>query len=166
MVETFQTADNANMTVSEERMAEFMRVFSGEAPEPIIYAFRSWRAQFQFFPAECHIRGLIDRWHREKREAAEAKARRREKEAVEQARKEGKVLEFPDLVKELQSKLDSAPEPEHVKRHRQFRQRVERASLAVGTLLLSEEQIAARRERERAECEKYRLTIQLMNTGL
>jgi hypothetical protein len=150
------TRINSKSEPDDDLEAQILRKFHLEPPDAIRWAFETWTDQFQWFPAICHIRSLIDRWHRDKREAAEAEARRREKAALEQARTEGKLVEFADLVKELQSKLDSEPEPEHVKRQRQFRQRMERASLAVRTLHLTEEQIAARREKERAECEKYR----------
>jgi hypothetical protein len=69
---------------------------------------------------------LFDRWHREKREAAEIEAKRREKEAIEQARREGKLLDFADVVKQMRETLNIQPEPEHVRRQREFTLRMQR----------------------------------------
>lgn len=137
-------------------MAEFDREFSSEPPEALEWAFKAWRRDSPFFPAISEICKLLAGWHREKREAVEADKRRAEREAIEQARKEGKLLDFVDVVQQVKQVLEATPEPEHMKRLREFRQRLERASLAVGTLHLSEDQIAARREKEREECERYR----------
>jgi hypothetical protein len=155
-VELFLTADNANMSLSEERAAEFTRVFSGEAVEALSFAFRSWRSSSQYFPAISQIGSLIEKWHREKREAAEAEKRRAEREAIEQARKDGKLIDFGDVMKQMNQIVQAAPEPDHMKRQREFNHRMQRAALAVGTLRLSEEEIRSRREKERAEIEHYR----------
>jgi hypothetical protein len=125
-VELFLTAENANMTVSEERAAEFARVFSREAVESLSYAFRAWREQTQFFPAISQIRGLVDHWHRQEREADAIEARRQERGAIEQARKQGKLLDFADVLKRMRETLKTQPEPEYVKRQRAFTLRMQR----------------------------------------
>ncbi len=48
------------------------------------------------------------------------------------------------------------PEPDYVKRMALFKQKMLNIAQIVPALNLSEDQIQARRERERAECEKYR----------
>jgi hypothetical protein len=148
---------NAKMTLDEEGllMAEFDRVFSRETPESIRWAFQVWRDRSPFFPALSEVRTLIAEWHRSRREAAEAEASRREKVAIEKARKEGKLMEFAEVVKHLQEITAAHPEPEHLKRHREFNLRMQRVAPAVGTLHMSEEEIRARREKERAELRRY-----------
>jgi len=154
-VQVHLTALNSKSESDAGLAQEFLRSFWAEPPEAVEWAFRSWRDASPFFPAISEIRALVDRWHREKREAAEAEKRRAEREAIDQARREGKLVDFADLRKELANTLAAQPEPEHTKKQREFQHRMQRAALAVGTLHLSEEEIRARRERERKEIRRY-----------
>lgn len=150
------TALNSKSESDAGLAQEFLRSFWAERPEAIEWAFRTWRGSSPFFPAISEIRALVERWHRERHEAAEAERRRAEKDALEQARKEGKLVEFTEVVKHLQQIAHSLPEPEHLKREREFNRRMQRAVSATGMLQLTDEEIRARRERECAEIRRYR----------
>lgn len=138
-------------------MTEFVEEFSSEPEEAILWAFKMWRRQSRFTPTICDMYALFGQWHREKHETAEAEKRRAERGAEEQARREGKLVGIADIQQQLAQALQSQPEPEHLRKHREFRLRMERAATAVSTLLhLTEDQIAARREKEREEIRRYR----------
>ena len=122
------TAANAKATVDSLLAAEFDRVFSGEPPQAIEWAFRAWRDESPYFPAILDIRKLIAGWHRKQREQAEEMTRRAERSKIEELRKRGELVEFSDIVKLMREKLDSQPEPEHMKREREFRLRMQRVT--------------------------------------
>lgn len=155
-VQIHLTALDAKSEPEPALVAEFDDVLSGEPPEAIKWAFRTWRDQSKYFPAISEIRKLIERWHREQRETAEAEKRRAEREAIDRARREGKLIDFVDVVRQMNQVVATAPEPEHVKRQREFNHRMQRASAAIATLELTEEQIQSRREKERREIQRYR----------
>lgn len=157
-IQVHLTALNAKMTLDEEGLltSEFDRVFSKEQPEALQWAFQVWREKSPFFPAISEIRKLIADWRRGEQERRELESRMEENFLLEERRKQGQVPDFPEVVKQLQNVIESMPEPEHMKRHRQFNQRIERIGIAVNSIHLTEEQIAARRGKERAECERYR----------
>jgi len=136
-------------------MAEFDRVFSREAPDAIKWAFQVWRDKSPFFPAVCEIRKLLTEFHRGQREQAELQARLDEKFLLEERRRQGQVPDFSDVLKELRAIAFDA-KPEHLERQHHFEQRVQRAVIAANTLDLTEDQIKARREKERAEIARYR----------
>lgn len=121
------TTLNSKSEPNRELTGEFLRVFWNEPPEAIEWAFRAWRNESSFFPAIADIRKLLHAWHRDEREKAEAEKRRAEREAIEQARKEGKLLDFAAIVKQMRETMNSQPEPEHLKREREFRRRMERS---------------------------------------
>jgi hypothetical protein len=150
------TALNSKSESDAGLAQEFLRSFWAEPPEAIEWAFRTWRGSSPFFPAISEIRALVERWHRERHEAAEAEKRRAEREAEEQARREGKLVDFVDLQKQLAEAMKSQPEPEHIRKQREFRLRMEHAATAVRALDLSEQQVRKRRQKERAEIEQYR----------
>jgi len=158
-VQMHLTALNAKSEPDPALVAEFDDVFAEESPDAIKWAFRIWRDQSSFFPAISDIRKLVESWHREKREIAEAENRRAERKAEEQARREGKLVGITDIQTQLRAVMAAQPEPEHMRRHRQFQQRMKRVSAAIPTLHLSEEEIQSRREKERAEIERYRQRI-------
>jgi hypothetical protein len=120
------TRINSKSEPNEDLEAEILRRFHLEPPDAIRWTFETWRDDSQWFPAVSDVRKLFDRWHREKREAAEIEAKRREKEAIEQARREGKLLDFADVVKQMRETLNIQPEPEHVRRQREFTLRMQR----------------------------------------
>jgi hypothetical protein len=120
------TAANAKATVDSLLSAEFDRVFSNEAPEAIEWAFRVWRDESPFFPTILDIRKLLASWHRKQREQADTKAKRQEKAEIEEMRKRGELVDFADIVKQMRETLNSQPEPEHLRREREFRHRMQR----------------------------------------
>lgn len=116
------------MTLDEEGLltAEFDRVFSRESPEAIQWAFQVWREASPFFPAISDVGKLLKEWHRKDQERAEAAAKREEKARIEEARERGELTDFADVVKQMREILNSQPEPEHMKREREFRERMAR----------------------------------------
>jgi hypothetical protein len=157
-----RTAENAKTNPSEELLDEFWDLFENEPPAATKWAWRTWRADSGWWPPVSEILKLYRQWHREKREAASAEAKRREKEAIEQSRQEGNLVDFAVIAKEMKERIATMPEPEHIKRQRKFEERMRRSTIppiaaTLATLHLSEEQIRARREKERQECERYRV---------
>lgn len=155
-VQMHLTALNAKSEPEKELVSEFDRVFSRESPEAIRWAFEVWRDRSPFFPAVCEIRALVIEFKRRQREQSELNARLDDRFLLEERRKQGQVPDFPAVLQQLREAVDAKGEPEFMKRHRQFKQQMERLSIAVGTLGLSEEQIRARREKELAEIARYR----------
>jgi hypothetical protein len=154
-VQVHLTTLNSKSEPDSELTREFLRVFWNEPPSALEWAFRKWREESPYFPAISELRKLLDGWHRNQREQEEGEALRREKEAVEQARSEGNVVEFANLVKDLREILDAQGEPEHERRLREFNERMLHAGLATVTLHLTPDEIAARREKELEEIRKY-----------
>jgi hypothetical protein len=152
------TALNAKVTLDDEGVlaAEFDAVFSKESPVAIQWAFRVWRDKSPYFPAISEIRALIAEWRRGERERQELESRMEEKFLLEERRKQGQVPDFTEVVKQLKAVCDQTAEVPHIMREREFRQRINRIAMAAGTLELTPEEIAARREKERAEIERYR----------
>jgi hypothetical protein len=155
-VQMHLTALNAKSEPESELVAEFDRIFGKESPDAMEWAFRVWRERSPFFPAVSEIRKLVIEFHRGQREQAELKAKLDEKFLLEERRRQGQVPDFQDVAKQLREAVEKKGEPEHLKRVLQFRQKMQGVGQIVQTLHLTEEQIAARREKERAECEKYR----------
>lgn len=156
------TALNAKSEPETELAAEFARLFSGEPVEAIEFAFCKWRETSQFFPAISDLRVLIKRWRTERREGEKHEVEQAEKAAIERARREGKLVSFAECMQKLREQLKSIQEPEHERRERAFRLRVrsrrqqmQHAADAIPTLQLSESEIRARRQIERAEIDRY-----------
>ncbi len=150
------TALNAKTDPEPELIAEFDRKFSNESPEALIWIFRTWRDQSRFFPAISDIRKLLADWKRGERERLELESRLEEKFLLEERRKQGQVPDFQEVVKQLRDVVERMPPPEHQLREMRYKQKMASISKIVPALGLTEEQIAARREKERNECEKYR----------
>ena len=75
---------------------------------------------------------------------------------LEEGRKRGEVQEFGEIVRKMKDIASKMPEPEHMKRWSRFKQQMASITQIVPEIELSEDQIRARREKERAECEQYR----------
>lgn len=149
------TALNAKSDPAPELVAEFDRKFSRESPEALAWAFDVWRDQSPFFPSIAEIRKLLMDWRRGQREQMELKTKLDEEFLLEERRRQGQVPDFPQVLQQLKAVVD-AVQPEHMEREKQFRQRMLRAAQIVPTLDLTEEQIRARREKEKAEIARYR----------
>ena len=120
------TALNSKSESDAQLAQEFLRCFWAEPPEAVEWAFRAWRDESPYFPAILDIRKLIASWHRQQREQADATARRQEKAQIEELRERGELVEFADIVKRMRETLNSQPEPEHLRREREFRHRMQR----------------------------------------
>jgi hypothetical protein len=154
------TAENAKTKPDEDLLVEFKRLFGNESPDATKWAWEAWRGKSLYWPAISEILTLYKDFHRGQREQAELIARQEEKRRLEEGRKRGEVVEFPTLVKEL--KLAAAVEAEPARRLREFDERMAQAAdsmrsvaSALETLHLTEEQIQARREKEREEMRRY-----------
>lgn len=148
------TALNAKSEPEAELAGEFNRVFSKESPDALKWAFEAWRDKSPFFPAISDVLKLVKEYKRGQREHAELKARLDEKFLIEQRRALGQVPDFPDVVKQLQA-IAVNIEPEWMKREKKFRDRMQHAAAAIPTLTLSDEQIRARRFKEREEIQRH-----------
>lgn len=160
-VQMHLTALNAKSEPESELVAEFDRRFGKESPEAIEWAFQAWREKSPFFPAASDIAALVREFRRGQREQMQLKAQMDEKFLLEERRRQGQVPDFRDVVKQLREVAEVLPEPWHLTRWEQSKQRVKGAEMKsvaqiIPELHLSAEQIAARRDRERAECERYR----------
>jgi hypothetical protein len=147
---------NAKSEMPAELIAEFDRCFSNEPVPALKWAFRVWRDQSSFHPGIADIRKLLKEWRRGERERLELEARMDERFLLEEGRRQGQVLSFGEVVRQVQEAVKKMPQPEHEKKEERFAQKMASISQIIPTLNLSEEQIAARRARERNECEKYR----------
>ena len=153
----YRTAANAKIPLDPVLASEFDRLFGAEPVEALRWAWGVWRARSPYFPAICEIVTLLRDFHRGEQERIAEAAKREERRLLEQARQKGVVPEFADTVRELRAVLNAVgEEPDHVARMRRFNERIARASSAIGTLELTDEQIQSRRQRERAEIERYR----------
>jgi hypothetical protein len=144
------------MSLDEEGVlaGEFDRIFSRESPEAIQWAFQVWRDKSPFFPAVSEIRKLVLEFRRGQREQERLRAELDEKFLLEERRRQGQVPDYQEVVKQLRDVVEKMPEPE--KRKPQMSTKMRGLMEIVPTLHLSEDQIAVRREKERAECERYR----------
>ncbi len=132
---------------------EFLREFAKEKPDVIQWAFRTHRRESQFFPSINEITVLIGLRRRELWEASEAERRQQEKSELDQARAEGKLVDISDLRQMIADTVKRMPEtPADIKHNR-----LQEAEVRIETppLPLTAEQIAARREQERAEIKRY-----------
>lgn len=145
------TALNAKSDPAPELVAEFDRRFSGESPAALEWAFVAWRDESRFFPAVADIRRLLNLWRRAERERLELESRLSEKFLLEERRKQGLVPDFNQVVTELR-RIAKEVKPECMEKEQQFQTKLMRRAIsAIPTVALSEEQIRARREKERAE---------------
>jgi hypothetical protein len=151
------TALNAKSEPEAELTREFMRVLTKEPPAAVQWAFQAWRDVSPYFPAVSDIRKLLKDWHRGVRERIALEARLEERFLLEERRAQGQIPDFAEIVEKLRE-VSAQQECEPAKRERTYRQRMEmrRVSLAAGGLLLSEEQIRARRQKELDEIRRYR----------
>jgi hypothetical protein len=68
-----------------------MQEFEKHPPEAIEWAFRTWRHGSPFMPAISDIAELLGTWHQRKREEAEDKQRRQDRER-------GEVVTWPEVL--------------------------------------------------------------------
>jgi hypothetical protein len=150
----FLTRLNSKSEPADDLEAEILRKFHREDPEAIEWVFDAWREQSPFFPSISDIRKLLFDYRRGVREQEELKARMDEKLLLEERRQQGQVVEYGEVLKQLRE--IAAKVPELPVRKPQMSSRMIGLMQIAPTLNLSEDQIRARRERERAECERYR----------
>lgn len=80
-------------------------------------------------PAIVDLCDLLRDWHRKQDWIREERQRSEERKRLEEARARGEIVEFADIVKRMRETLKTQPEPEHVKRQREFRLRMQGARL-------------------------------------
>ena len=152
-----RTAENSKCVPDAFLIAEFSRVFERESPEAIQWAFRAWRDESPYFQAVTDIRGLVAEFHRGQRAQAEMRERREEKLRLEEARQKGELLDFAELRKQLAKITERCkmPENEHSRRQHFGLRRDPADSPMIPAVHLTAEEIAARRDTERAEIRRY-----------
>jgi hypothetical protein len=136
-----------------ELVAEFARNFEEEQSATIQWAFREHRLESKFFPSISEIRALVDRRRRELWEAAEDARKCQEKADEEKARAEGKLVDIVDVKQAIADTVKRFPEPEHIQR---LHRAQEAEAPVTPPLELTQDEIAARREQERAEIAQYK----------
>lgn len=135
--------------------AEFLRIFRAESPEAIQWVFQAWRNESPYFPAISDIQRLLRAWRRAQRERLELEARLEEKFLLEERRKRGEVPDYAEIVRQLRAIAERTPVSDVEERRRKFCSRISSVAQIVPALHLSEEEIAARREKEREEIRRY-----------
>jgi hypothetical protein len=148
------TSQNTKLEVERELLTELDRVFGAEPPDAIEWAFRTWREESAFFPTVADIRRLVIRFHRLRREHAELLAQQQEREQLEEGRKRGEVVGLGDILPKLREVAEKMVMPAQ---HRQMRQRMTVRNMPPA-LVLTQEQILARREKELEEIRRYEQT--------
>lgn len=147
------TAANAKVELTPELSGEWLRVLHQFPAEAVEAAFRGWRDVSPFFPAISEIRDLCGLYVRRVREMKEAQQKAEEKQTTEAARDRGELIDFTDIVKKLNETVGKMPEPPHIKRLRKSRQ--PEAVRVIPPVVLTQEQIDARREAEQKEIKRY-----------
>lgn len=145
------SALNSKSEPESELVSEFSRKFSNEPPEAIQAAFRAWRDISPFFPTIADIAELLFTWHRLKAEEYQAQQQAAEKQKITEAREKGELVEFTDILKQLDKTVGKMPEPPHIQRQRKSRPTT---SPTIPSVQLTKEQIDARREKEREEIKR------------
>jgi hypothetical protein len=146
---------NSKTEMEPELSEEFARVFSNEPTEALTYAFACWREVSRFIPAISDIRELLKAWHRNKAELAAISSRATEKKRLEAAREAGELADPAILISDLVhiAQMPKAPS-EREQRMKLAIERLRRAD-APPAVQLTKEQIAARRDKEREEIDRY-----------
>lgn len=104
------TATMAKINLDRCVADEFKRVFIFERlqpPEAILWAFRRWRDESNFFPATFDISERIKLWHAEQR----AQQEEQEREAEKAARKDGQRVGLEELRDILGRYVEAKPKP-------------------------------------------------------
>lgn len=143
------TAANAKIVLHQDLNEEFLRALCKYPSEAVESAFRAWRDVSPFFPAISDIRALCEVWCRRKRETDEAQRRAAERQESNVARERGELVDFADIVERLK---DVCKMPERVPAQTRT-VAMREPPLA---LQLTKEQVAARRQKEREEIERYK----------
>lgn len=151
------TVLNSKVKQSDELLDEIKRRFSSYPPEATLWVWTTVRDDIGTFPSIHELRNLYRDWQRGQREQQELRERLNQKWALEQGRKQGLVASVGEVLKQLADTVKKMPEPEHAKRRRYLeeRSRLRSSGVPLIGLHMSPEQIAARREKERAEIERY-----------
>jgi hypothetical protein len=156
LVQMHLSALNAKSEPEKELGKEFLRVFANEPPQAIEWAFQAWRDKSPYFPAVSDIRSLLKDWRRGERERIELESKMQEKFLLEERSRQGQLVDFAEVVNQMQTIANLETEP--TKRERTFRDRMamQKIGVAAATMNLTDEQIRARREKDRAEIDRYR----------
>lgn len=109
--------ENSKADVSAALYAEFVREFQREPPEAILHAFRAHRIASSFFPSIGEIAARVEEWHVARYLQRETNRRNREREEREIARREGRLLEWPDIYRMFQEAAANAPEAHRVEQN-------------------------------------------------
>ena len=105
------TALNAKSELEPELVSEFAREFDSEPPEAIAWVFQEQRKLSNFFPSIRDIGLLLNRWHKRTWMEQDMKQRLEEQRRIKQARADGKLLDFSEVMQELRASVRAMPQP-------------------------------------------------------
>ena len=133
---------------------EFLRVFAATEADCLEWAFREWRQGSSYLPTIADIGKLIERYRQAQREEAEQfhqLGRRFWTQLLDRARNEGKLIRFGDVLRQFQENIARLPEPEAVRKRREYERRQPQSHYATPAVVMTPEQILQRVEQERAD---------------
>lgn len=149
------TTLNSKSEPEPELAAEFGRVFAKESPTALEWSFRVWRDRSPFFPAVSDILALVKEWRRGEQERKELHDKLDQKFLLEEGRRQGQVPELAEVFQNLRAVAARSMDIEPMKREQRYREKIASAQIASPPVTLSQEQIVARRDKEREEIEEY-----------
>lgn len=141
--------------------SEFMRRFHGEDPDQLRAAFEEHRDRSPFFPAVSEIVEIMRVRKARLRESTEVERRRQEREELQKARADGKLVDFADVRERITEIVKRMPDTPQLKRWHSRKDK-ETTGVVTPAVVLSPEQIMAEVEKERndpkmsAEIARYR----------
>lgn len=144
------TRVNAKAEADEFIDHEFRRVFARHTTEAIEWAFQQWREVSPYFPTVAEILELVREWYRRKAEAEREAEAAAEKKKLEEARGRGELIDFAELKQQVADIAAGARIPPPPGMPKRFNPAIT-TNWSSPAIPMTREQIAARRDAERAE---------------
>lgn len=145
---------NSKTNLDGDLVAEWLRVLGGESADAITWAFREHRTHSPYFPTFSEVFGLLREYRGKERDAAEERDKAKYRAEIDQARREGKLVDLAEVTNRIKKIAKGFPEPQATRRLREMR-RPETAA-TTPTLQLTREQIEARKQAEQEEIARCR----------
>jgi hypothetical protein len=156
------TAVNAKTEVEPELASEMVRKFDGQPTEAIREVFREWRDHSRYFPAISDLNQLFTAWHRRREMKVEKQNQIAERDAEEKARREGELLAYHEVLRQLAEVAKRMPESPTEKRWRKFEEQSLSRPFASPAIVLTKEELMelsqkqiARKHEFALEAERY-----------
>jgi hypothetical protein len=151
-IELVLTAQNAKVLLSEELQSEFVREFEDESPELLERVFRAWRRRSKFMPAISEIYDLLEEEAHTRYQERQMERSKEDREDTAAARES---WQDPEKAKRLEQQAADLARKLSLRNpltaSRPFI--VTRSHPVSPGIVLTAEQIAERREKERQEIE-------------